>query len=353
MTTALPPALPSDGQPFEPQIPIPPFPELHQTDWSTISYDRPVGFQYLPDSPTNTATLIGPSATDTYHSEADFLPDPSGPEDSTALFNTIYGPSSIDNCHQFSWTAADGEERSLQETVILAGRHAFFGMAETTQGTTESGSQDNLFRLNRTSSSTPNATMAWPTPDPSGPSSLTPTSTGAISPPLPRGVQNDVRSLDMPMLKVLRAGKKIADILNCTSQMWDPFFQHVVQDQYPGMPPHFKATKAQQRILHHPIIDIIPWASARTKLICIFSQPAELRPPSARDPLAIMLMIADMDDEAEGLRIWGDDGWDSKNWEVGEAFFRHWWWALDREIVENSNRLRALRGASKLRITES
>jgi len=61
----------------------------------------------------------------------------------------------------------------------------------------------------------------------------------------------------------------------------------------------------------------------------------------------------DIDDETEGMRIRGEDGWDSRNWEVGEKFFRNWWWALDREIVENSNRLRAERGAGRLRLKEA
>ena len=77
-----------------------------------------------------------------------------------------------------------------------------------------------------------------------------------------------------------------------------------------------------------------------------------MRPPSARDPLAVVNLLMDIDDETEGMRIRGEDGWDSGNWEVGEKFFRNWWWALDREIVENSNRLRAERGAGRLRLKE-
>lgn len=76
-----------------------------------------------------------------------------------------------------------------------------------------------------------------------------------------------------------------------------------------------------------------------------------MRPPSARDPLAVMHLLMDIDDESEGFRIHGEDGFDDKNWEIGEKFFQNWWWALDREIVENSNRLRNKRGASKLKLS--
>jgi hypothetical protein len=167
------------------------------------------------------------------------------------------------------------------------------------------------------------------------------------------GVMNDVGNLDVPILKLMKAGKLIADMLKCTDHIWDPFFQHVVRIQPPDIPPHFEPTKAQRHIPHHPVFDIIPWASARTKFICIFSQPVEMRPPSARDPLAVVNLVMDIDDETEGMRIRGEDGWDWRNWEVGEKFFRNWWWALDQEIVENSNRLRAERGARRLRLKEA
>lgn len=82
----------------------------------------------------------------------------------------------------------------------------------------------------------------------------------------------------------------------------------------------------------------------------MFSQPENFRPPSARDPLAIMKMIGDMDDTEEGFRISGDDGLDSQNWEIGQAFFNNWWWALSREIVDRSNTLRDNRGATRLKL---
>jgi hypothetical protein len=75
-----------------------------------------------------------------------------------------------------------------------------------------------------------------------------------------------------------------------------------------------------------------------------------MRPPAARDPLALMQLIFDMDDSAEGFQFAGAEAHKETNWEVGQAFFTNWWWALDRTVVENSNLLRAKRGAEKLRL---
>jgi hypothetical protein len=80
----------------------------------------------------------------------------------------------------------------------------------------------------------------------------------------------------------------------------------------------------------------------------MFSQPVELRPAAAQDPLAIMNMVVDIDDETEGCRLEGEDGLDGNNWEIGQVFFQNWWWALDRTIIEKSNQVRAKRGAPRL-----
>ncbi|KAJ9656429.1 hypothetical protein H2201_008549 [Coniosporium apollinis] len=158
--------------------------------------------------------------------------------------------------------------------------------------------------------------------------------------------------LDVPLLQVLKAGISIAQMLGCEHSMWDPNTLRVFDaGEIPGLilPPNLEPTEVQKRIPHHPLFDILPWPSIRSKLICIFAQPPEARPPSARDPLAVLQMAYDIDDPVEGFRIAGADGFDGGNWEIGQAFFRNWWWALDRAIVERSNALRAKRGADRLR----
>ena len=51
------------------------------------------------------------------------------------------------------------------------------------------------------------------------------------------------------------------------------------------------------------------------------------------------------------MRIWGSDPYDSSSWEVGQVVFERWWFVFDRDIIEQSNSWRRLRGADTLRLT--
>lgn len=64
--------------------------------------------------------------------------------------------------------------------------------------------------------------------------------------------------------------------------------------------------------------------------------------------MALMRFVNDLDDSAEGLRVYGEDRSDYNNWEIGQQVFDNWWWAFDVSIVVNSNKLRARRGAPRL-----
>lgn len=159
--------------------------------------------------------------------------------------------------------------------------------------------------------------------------------------------------LPVPELAVMRASTNIAILLNSATAMWDltnlrTFSLASLPD--PNIPPNLVPTSAQQTIPHHPLFDLFPWPAVRTRIICVFAQPVHTRPESARDPDALMKLFMDLDDGREGVRVGGNgsDWYDGRNWEVGETVYRNWWWALDREVIDNSNRLRRLRGAPKL-----
>ena len=159
--------------------------------------------------------------------------------------------------------------------------------------------------------------------------------------------------LQVPSLKVVKAATTVTQILGIGEALWNPSIACVLElAKFPVglLPAHYQPTESQQRIPHHPFIDILPWPSVRNKLIWAFSQPPQFRPPSARDPMAVMLLAMDVDDDAEGVRIAGSDGLDERGWEVGQTMFKNWWWAFSRSIIENSNRLRLERGAGALRL---
>ena len=159
--------------------------------------------------------------------------------------------------------------------------------------------------------------------------------------------------LEMPSLKVIKAAKRITSMLGIADELWDPrasWVPDAAKFPFDMLPAHYHPTDTQLLVPHHPFIDVLPWPSVRNKLICTLAQPPQLRPPSARDPMAIMFLALDIDDDAEGVRISGSDGLDEASWEIGQTIFKNWWWAFSRPIINNSNRLRIDRGAGPLRL---
>jgi hypothetical protein len=166
----------------------------------------------------------------------------------------------------------------------------------------------------------------------------------------------DDSNLEIPMFKTLNVGLAIAERLGIVDILFDPTISHTFSlSQLPPsgltLPPNLLPTDAQQTIPHFPLLDILPWPSVRRKLVVIFAQPERLRPPIARDPMGLIQLMHDIDDDSEGVRVVGDrDAFAEKNWEVGQAFFRNWWWVLDPQVINESNALRRRRGASPLQI---
>jgi hypothetical protein len=162
-------------------------------------------------------------------------------------------------------------------------------------------------------------------------------------------------NVDIPALKVLQSAWKIAEILGIGDHLFDPSFRHTLKPiTHVPVPDWLQPTNYQQRVPHHPLIDLFPWPSFRNKLIIMFAAPLGIRPPSARDPMAIMALMDDMDHEVEGLRVSGSgEALHGDAWEVGQVFLNNWHWACDPAIIRNSNRLRESRGAPRLLVPGS
>ncbi|ENH73879.1 hypothetical protein FOC1_g10011199 [Fusarium oxysporum f. sp. cubense race 1] len=114
------------------------------------------------------------------------------------------------------------------------------------------------------------------------------------------------------------------------------------------LPPSWQPTPSQVAIPHHPVFDLLPWPGVRERAIFILSLPDELRPPRAQGALAIVNFAYDVEDTAEGVRIYGDDPYDPGNWELGQVMFERWWFLFDNSIISTSNRWRRARGAPPL-----
>ncbi|KAL6807992.1 hypothetical protein GGI42DRAFT_319441 [Trichoderma sp. SZMC 28013] len=153
-------------------------------------------------------------------------------------------------------------------------------------------------------------------------------------------------------LTLLRAVLRISERIGCRQQLWNleavsPFSQGIATPSE-QLPPAWKPTASQLLVPHHPMLDFLPWPEVRDRVINIFSMPDEMRPPNATGPLALVNFAYDFEDNAEGVRIYGGDPYDPNSWEVGQVFFERWWFIFDRDVIENSNRWRQLRGAPPL-----
>ena len=159
-------------------------------------------------------------------------------------------------------------------------------------------------------------------------------------------------TLEIPELKVVDVIHDIAVLLQCEDTIRNKdsirtFTSTTCPSGHP-LPITFLPTHEQKRIPHHPVLDLLPWPTVRSKLIRVFNRSPNIRPPIARDPLAMMTLLNDMETSEEGLRVNGRNGYEADNWEVGQRFFANWWWALECEIVERSSALRVLRGKESL-----
>ncbi|KAI8956152.1 hypothetical protein F4801DRAFT_4047 [Xylaria longipes] len=87
------------------------------------------------------------------------------------------------------------------------------------------------------------------------------------------------------------------------------------------LPEVWRPTLSQLTIPHHPVIDLLPWPSVRDRIIMLLCLPDNARPPAAAGPLAVAQLAYDLEDGAEGVRIWGDDPCEPTSWEVGQVLF--------------------------------
>ncbi|EXJ85353.1 hypothetical protein A1O1_05717 [Capronia coronata CBS 617.96] len=165
---------------------------------------------------------------------------------------------------------------------------------------------------------------------------------------------SDEANFDMPEVKLLSGCASSARRLNVQDLIWSitslsPFAEPgIAMAQFNHLPVNLRPTSNQMSIPHHPIIDLLPWPSVRDRMIMILSQPPEVRPPSAALPTALFEFVYDLEDSAEGMRIFENDPYSEQNWEIGEKVFKSWWWMFDKDIIRRSNQLRAFRGAPML-----
>ncbi|GAM85814.1 hypothetical protein ANO11243_038220 [Dothideomycetidae sp. 11243] len=113
---------------------------------------------------------------------------------------------------------------------------------------------------------------------------------------------------------------------------------------------HFQPSPLQRRIKHHPIIDVLPWPSFRDRFLFVMSLRKEQRPKIARQEMHMVTLelMMSVKDAGGGIKVWDLNSFAPESWEIGQTFYSKFWWAIDGDIVRNSNRHRALRGERNL-----
>jgi len=151
----------------------------------------------------------------------------------------------------------------------------------------------------------------------------------------------------------LRAFLRIAARMNCADELWDltalsPFF---TGKSTGTLPKAWQPTPNQILLAHHPLLDFLPWPSAREKILAMFSLDDSAKPDHAKGQLGFVSFAYDVEDAHEGLRVWGSDPCVPEAWEIGQLLFERWWFIFDQEIIEQSNRWRRARGSPPLKIS--
>jgi hypothetical protein len=170
--------------------------------------------------------------------------------------------------------------------------------------------------------------------------------------------------LPVPPLTLLRALVRIATRLGAMPAAWSlsaasPFTTGCCPDRS-QLPPAWQPTPTQLAVPHHPVLDLLPWPAVRDRIIEYLSLGltdtldggGAINNNSRGSVTGSLLLdfIYDMEDGAEGVRVWGADPYDEANWEIGQVVFERWWFVFDKRVIEASNHWRRRRGAEPLRI---
>lgn len=89
------------------------------------------------------------------------------------------------------------------------------------------------------------------------------------------------------------------------------------------LPASLRPTPLQATVLHMPIIDCLPFATMRDRIL------------SAAAVVDLDVLRGDL--LSMGFTCWGRRPWDPRGWEIPTAFVEKWWWLLDEDIVTMTN----------------
>lgn len=115
----------------------------------------------------------------------------------------------------------------------------------------------------------------------------------------------------------------------------------------PSCPENLIPTTLQQRIPHHPWIDLFPLPKMRDNFLIAISQ--RIISVEEEQQLWDDLVESWGGNDWTGMLVWGEP-WNPQNWEVTVTFLKRWGWLLKGcdELIEASNQWRRQRGERSL-----
>ncbi|TFA97409.1 hypothetical protein CCMA1212_010866 [Trichoderma ghanense] len=116
-----------------------------------------------------------------------------------------------------------------------------------------------------------------------------------------------------------------------------------------ALPASLQPTDLQQRELHHPWLDLIPFPRFRDNVLRKLAFSTEWDETELCEDLTGAGRLQ-LSCSRPGFMVWGEDSWDARNWEVTEEFAHKWHGVLDGcwGLVVSSNAWRKKRGEAQL-----
>jgi hypothetical protein len=103
-----------------------------------------------------------------------------------------------------------------------------------------------------------------------------------------------------------------------------------------SLPPSLKPTELQSMIPHHAYVDLFPLPTLRNRIL------------EALQTMNEEELCKDICNDE--WRIWGNNPWDPKSWELPESFVKKWWFLLDDELLRMTNYWRMQRSQEPLTV---
>ncbi|RFU75301.1 hypothetical protein TARUN_6938 [Trichoderma arundinaceum] len=123
-----------------------------------------------------------------------------------------------------------------------------------------------------------------------------------------------------------------------------------------SLPSSLQPTSIQHKEMHHPWLDLVPSPRFRDNIIRRLAAPSQgwdFETELCEDLTGAGKL--QLSCSRPGFMLWGENSWDTRNWEVTEEFARKWPDIIDgcSDLIASTNNWRKKRGESRLCVSPS